>query len=76
MTTTLPRLLRRNALTMAERPAIREKSRGTEQGGLEHVTAIHNGPVYHHGGCTAQYSFGCDNVSIMRLKRTSRGYPN
>ena len=31
MTTTLPRLLRRNALTMAERSAIREKKRGIWQ---------------------------------------------
>jgi long-chain acyl-CoA synthetase len=30
-TTTLPRLLRRNATTMAERPAIREKNRGIWQ---------------------------------------------
>jgi long-chain acyl-CoA synthetase len=31
MTTTLPRLLRRNGTTMAERPAIREKTRGIWQ---------------------------------------------
>jgi len=31
MTTTLPRLLRRNAETMAQRPAIREKNRGIWQ---------------------------------------------